>query len=88
MKIHALTMRPATPHRTAEKREIAPTPMIEPLIVWVVLTGMPPMAVPMSVTAPAVSAEKPPTGRSLVIRMPMVFTMRQPPARVPRPMAA
>ena len=38
----------------------------------------PPMAVPISVRAPAVSAQNPPTGRSLVMRMPIVFTMRQP----------
>ena len=35
---------------------MAPTPMIEPLMVCVVLTGMPPTAVPMSVSAPAASA--------------------------------
>ena len=81
-------MRPATPQRTAENRWIAPTPMMAPLIVCVVDTGMPPSAVPMSVTAPAVSAEKPPMGRSLVMRMPIVFTMRQPPAIVPSPSAA
>jgi hypothetical protein len=49
---------------------------------------MPAMAVPISVSAPAVSAEKPPTGRSFVIRMPMVFTIRQPPASVPSAIAA
>ena len=81
-------MRPATPQRTADRRWIAPTPMIEPLIVWVVLTGMPPIAVPISVMAPAVSAQKPPTGRSLVMRIPIVFTMRQPPLIVPRASAA
>ena len=32
-----------------------------------VLTGIPAMAVPTSVNAPAVSAQKPPTGLSLVI---------------------
>ena len=57
-------------------------------MVCVVLTGMPAIAVPSKVIAPAVSAQKPPTGRSLVIRIPIVFTMRQPPAIVPRPSAA
>ena len=38
--------------------------------------------------APAVSAQKPPTGLSLVIFMPMVLTMRQPPNAVPRAIAA
>ena len=37
--------------------------------------------------APPVSAQKPPTGFSLVIFMPMVLTMRQPPNSVPRAIA-
>ena len=37
----AQTMRIATPQRTAESFEVAPTPMIEPVMVWVVETGMP-----------------------------------------------
>src|SRR2546427_7465166 len=88
VKIHAQTMRPATPQRTAEKRWMAPTPMIEPVMVCVVLTGMPARAVPISVTAPAVSAQEPPQGRSLVMRIPMVLTLRQPPAIGPGPSAA
>ena len=40
-----------------------------------------------SVTAPPVSAQKPPTGFNLVMRWPIVLTMRQPPNSVPRPMA-
>ena len=32
------------PQRTAESRWVAPTPMMEPVMVWVVLTGMPPIA--------------------------------------------
>ena len=31
----------ATPQRTAERRRVAPTPMIAPVIVCVVLTGIP-----------------------------------------------
>ena len=34
-------------------------------------------------SAPPVSAQKPPTGRSFVMRVPMVCTMRQPPNNVP-----
>ena len=78
VRIQAHTILPATPQRTADSRCVAPTPTIEPVIVCVVLTGMPPTAVPMSITAPAVSAQKPPTGRSLVSRIPMVLTIRQP----------
>ena len=37
--------------------------------------------------APPVSAQKPPTGLSLVIFVPMVLTMRQPPNIVPRAIA-
>src|SRR5438067_1835283 len=77
-----------TPHLTAVTRRVAPTPMIAPVIVWVVLTGIPPQAAPMRLMAPAVSALKPPTGRSAVIRWPIVRTIRQPPESVPRPMAA
>jgi hypothetical protein len=33
-----------------------------PVIVWVVLTGIPATAVPISISDPAVSAQKPPTG--------------------------
>src|SRR4029077_12118282 len=84
----AQTMRPATPHFTAERRGVEPTPMIAPVIVWVVDTGMPASVAPIRVTAPAVSAQKPPIGCSLVILVPIVLTMRQPPKSVPRAIAA
>lgn len=87
VKSHAHAMRWVTPQRTAVRRRDAPTPTIPPVIVWVVLTGMPKWAVPMSVIAPAVSAEKPPKGVSLVMRWPIVLTTRQPPAMVPQPIA-
>ena len=41
VRIQAQTMRPATPHLTADKRRVAPTPTIEPVIVCVVETGVP-----------------------------------------------
>ncbi len=56
-----------------------PTPTMAPVMVCVVLTGIPASAVPNRVMAPAVSAQNPPTGFSLVIFEPMVCTMRQPP---------
>jgi hypothetical protein len=40
-----------------------------------------------TVAAPPVSAAIPPTGRSFVIRWPMVLTIRQPPNSVPKPIA-
>src|SRR3954449_4923487 len=85
---HAHTMRPATPHLTPDKLVVEPTPTIEPVMVWVVDTGMPRCVARNSVIAPAVSAQKPPTGLSFVSFMPIVRTMRQPPSAVPRPMAA
>src|SRR5262249_1897973 len=70
--IQAQTIRRATPQRTAEIRCVEPTPTIEPVIVCVVLTGMPQSAVITRVSAAAVSAQNPPTGLSLVIFEPMV----------------
>ena len=58
------------------------------MIVCVVETGMPNSVAPTSVIAPAVSAQNPPNGCSLVILLPIVFTMRQPPNIVPSAIAA
>src|SRR5688500_15752412 len=88
VRIQAQTMRPATPHLTADNLRVAPTPTIEPVIVCVVETGVPVMVTYASVSAAAVSAQKPPTGLSLVIRVPIVWTMRQPPDNVPKAIAA
>src|SRR2546430_16758604 len=79
VRTHAHTICPATPHRTADSRWAAPTPAIAPVMVWVVLTGMPKWEARNSVIAPLVSAQKPPNGVSLVIRWPIVRTMRHPP---------
>ena len=43
-----------------------------PVMVCVVLTGIPASAVENSVIAPAASAQNPPTGFSFVMREPMV----------------
>ena len=77
-------MLPATPQRTADIFCDAPTPTIAPVMVWVVETGTPNAVARNKVIAPPVSAQNPPTGLSLVIFCPMVFTMRQPPNKVPR----
>ncbi len=55
----AVTIFAATLHRTAEKRRVAPTPIMDPEIVWVVLTGMPAKVFAITVMAPAASALKP-----------------------------
>src|SRR5216683_4849937 len=88
VKTQAQIIRPATRHLTADRRVVDPTPAIAPVIVCVVDTGMPASVAPNKVTAPAVSAQKPPTGRSLVIFEPIVWTMRQPPESVPKAIAA
>ncbi len=48
-----------TPHRTALNLFIAPTPIIEPVIVCVVETGIPMFDTVNNVKAPAVSAQTP-----------------------------
>ena len=65
VRIQATTMLPATPQRTAEVRRAAPTPMIAPVMVWVVETGMPSCAAVTRMVADAVSAANPSIGCSL-----------------------
>jgi len=72
-----------TPQRTAESLLVAPTPIMAPVMVWVVLTGIFNASVTNSVTAPAVSAATPSKGVTLVILVPIVFTIFQPPLIVP-----
>jgi len=67
VRTQAHTIEPATPQRTAEPFCDEPTPMIEPVIVCVVDTGMPNPEARNRVIAPPVSAQNPPTGLSLVI---------------------
>lgn len=76
-----------TPHRTAETRLTTPTPMIDPVMVWVVETGIPKCSVIPSVMAPAVSAPTPSSALTLVILVPMVLTIFQPPLMVPNAIA-
>src|SRR5471032_2528716 len=83
----AHTILPATPQRTADIFCAEPTPTIAPVMVCVVETGTPKCEAISKVSAPPVSAQKPPTGLSLVIFWPMVLTMRQPPNSVPNEIA-
>ena len=53
VRTHPQTIRRATPHRTAESRFVAPTPMIAPVIVCVVLTGIPKRVASRMLIAPA-----------------------------------
>ena len=87
VKTQAMTMLRAKPQRTADALRTEPTPKMAPVMVCVVDTGTPIHVARNKVMAPPVSAQNPPTGLSLVMRWPMVLTMRQPPKSVPRPMA-
>src|SRR5439155_1070956 len=64
--IQAQKIRRATPHRTADSRLVAPTPMIAEAITRVVLTGIPARALLASAMPPPVSAEKRCQGRRCV----------------------
>ena len=67
VSIHAHMILRATPHFTVLAPIVVPTPMMDEQITWVVLTGMPAAEALRMVTAPAVSAANPWTGRSLVM---------------------
>jgi len=88
VNIHAQTICPATPHRTAVMRFSDPTPVMAPVMVCVVLTGIPKNVDTNNVMAAPVSAQKPSTGRSFVIFCPIVFTILHPPHSVPAAIAA
>ena len=76
-----------TPHLTAVTLLVIPAPIMAPVIVCVVLTGIPKASVPKSNIAPDVSAATPWKGVSLVMLDPIVFTILQPPDSVPTAMA-
>src|SRR5690606_10669290 len=76
-----------TPQRTADTRFVAPTPIILPVMVCVVETGIPKCSETYSVTAPDVSAATPSSEVTLVILDPMVFTIFQPPLIAPKPIS-
>ena len=87
VRIHAQTICPATPQRTALSRRVAPTPTMAPVIVCVVLMPTPSAVAVKIATAAPVSAAKPPAGCSFVIFVPIVLMIRQPPLSVPSPIA-
>src|SRR3954470_20805265 len=77
----AITMLPAIPHRTADSRRVAPTPMIDVVVICVVDTGTANTVAVVTMTLDATAcAAKPPEGVSWMIRRPMVRMMRKPPA--------
>src|SRR5450755_3975456 len=84
VRIQAHNRLMVTPQRTAESLLVAPTPIMEPAMVWVVLTGIPNFSLINNVMAPAVSALTPSSGVTFVIRVPMVLIIFHPPLNVPR----
>src|SRR3954447_2636326 len=87
VRTHATAMLPATPQRTAETRLAAPAPMIPPEMTCVVERGKPAWEAARITVALAPWAEKPCAGSILMIRLPIVLMMRQPPVYVPRAIA-
>lgn len=84
---HAMRIRPATDHFTAEKRFALPTPRIEDVIVCVVLTGKCVMVAVKITAADAASAAKPLIGSILNIFVPIVLMIFHPPTEVPSAIA-
>src|SRR5439155_15334337 len=80
VRIHAVTMLPATPQRTADSRFVAPTPMIADVIVCVVEIGaFRTNALKYSTALATVSAANPSAGPRWMTRRPRVRMIRQPP---------
>ena len=74
-----MAMLPATPQRTADSRLAAPAPMTPPEMTCVVDSGKPRCEAARITAAPAPWAEKPCAGSILMIRLPIVRMIRQPP---------
>ena len=75
------------PQLTADARRAAPAPMTQPVIVCVVDTGTPNQEAVRSMTEPPAYALNPCCWDNLVIRVPIVSMIRQPPLNVPKPIA-
>ena len=86
VRIHDRTMRFAVTHFTDFMPSVRPTPMTPPVMVCVVLTGIPMNEVAIKVVAPANSAEKPRIGVILAKPPPMVLMTFLPPIRMPNDM--
>ena len=83
---HERTMRLAVTHFTDFMLSVRPTPITPPVMVWVVLTGMPKKEVAIKVVAPANSAEKPLIGLIFDKPPPMVLMTFLPPIKMPNDM--
>ena len=76
-----------TPAHRPRRAGWQPTPMIAPLITWVVETGIPRCEAARIVTAAPVSAANPWIGFRSMIFVPIVLMIRTPPDIVPAPIA-
>src|SRR5437763_6491231 len=83
----AVTMLPATPQRTADTRLAAPAPITPPEITCVVDSGKPTCDAARITAAPEPWALNPWAGSILMIRVPIVRMIRQPPEYVPAAIA-
>ena len=84
VKIQVHTIFRAIPHLTAERRLVAPTPIIAVLMQCVVLTGIPKCEATSMTLAAETLAANPWTGRNVVIFNPSVRITRRPPIAVPK----
>lgn len=83
--IQVVTILPATSHLTLLKPFAAPTPMIADEITCVVETGRCNSVAVKMTDADVKSAAKPLTGLILMMPVPTVLMIRQPPVAVPPP---
>src|SRR3954467_1032008 len=83
----AIAMLPATPQRTADSRRAAPAPITPPERTRAVDSGKPPCEAAGITAAPDPWAVKPWAASILMIRVPIVRMIRQPPVYVPAAMA-
>src|SRR4051794_41558382 len=76
----AVTIRPATPQRTAEALLVAPTPRMAEEITWVAETGMPTRLANSMIEAAPVAVAKPSFIRNSTTCSPIVRLFTHPPA--------
>ena len=86
VKTQDKTMRLAVTHFTDFTPSVRPTPITPPVMVCVVLTGIPMNEVAINVVAPANSAEKPLMGVIFAKPPPMVLMTFLPPIKMPNDM--
>src|SRR5438067_3441540 len=86
--IQAAAMLAPRPQRTADSLRLAPTPITDPVMTCVVLTGSPASVATWITVAPVSCADIPVAGSSFRMLHPSVRMIRHPPAYVPKAMVA